>query len=104
VKLNSDKQTSRCAVYFDALSGVLCSSVPQAGHQIYQICSMAKLTVWERVTAEFDARPVNGSYAVENGMVKVKTSRGQKATQVGVFNSTWLARYLLRELAAEGKA
>jgi len=62
---------------------------------------MAKLTVWERVTAEFDARPVNGSYAVENGMVKVKS---QKATQVGVFNSTWLARYLLRELAAEGKA
>lgn len=76
----------------------------QAGHQTYQICSMAKLTVWERVTAEFDARPVNGSYAVENGMVKVKTSRGQKATQVGVFNATWLARYLLRELAAEGKA
>ena len=65
---------------------------------------MAKLTVWERVTAEFDARPVNGSYAVENGMVKVRTSRGQKETQVGVFNSTWLARYLLRELAAEGKA
>jgi len=23
--------------------------------------------------------------------------------QVGVFNTTWLARFLLRELAAEGK-
>jgi hypothetical protein len=37
-------------------------------------------------------------------MVKVRTLSGQRATQVGVFNTTWLARYLLRELAAEGKA
>jgi hypothetical protein len=65
---------------------------------------MDRLTVWEKVIAEFDGRPVSGSYSVERGMVKVITLKGQRATQVGVFNTTWLARYLLRELAAEGKA
>ena len=65
---------------------------------------MDRLTVWETVTAEFDGRPISGSYAVERGMVKVRTLSGQRATEVGVFNTTWLARYLLRELAAEGKA
>jgi len=65
---------------------------------------MDRLTVWEKVTAEFDGRPVSGSYAVDGEMVKVITLNGQKATQVGVFNTTCLARYLLRELAVEGKA
>jgi len=64
---------------------------------------MDRLTVWEKVIAEFDGRLVSGSFAVDQGMVKVKTLKGQGATQVGVFNTTWLARYLLRELAAEGK-
>ena len=64
---------------------------------------MDRLTVWEKVIAEFDGRLVSGSFAVDQGMVKVKTLKGQGATQVGVFNTTWLAR-LLRELAAEGKA
>ena len=62
---------------------------------------MDRLTVWEKVIAEFDGRLVSGSFAVDQGMVKVKTLKGQGATQVGVFNTTWLARYLLRELAAE---
>jgi hypothetical protein len=66
--------------------------------------SMDRLTVWEKVIAEFDGRLVSGSFAVEQGMVKVRTLKGQGATQVGVFNATWLARYVLRELAAEGKA
>jgi hypothetical protein len=35
--------------------------------------------------------------------VKVKTPYGEKATQVGSFNSEWVARRLLEELAAEGK-
>ena len=65
---------------------------------------MDRLTVWEKVIAEFDGQPFSGSFAVERGIVKVTTLKGQRATQVGVFNTTWLARYLLRELAAEGKA
>jgi hypothetical protein len=65
---------------------------------------MDRPTIWEKVFAEFDGRPISGSFAVEQGMVKVTTLKGQRATQVGVFNTTWLARYLLRELAAEGKA
>jgi hypothetical protein len=68
------------------------------------ISIMDRLTVWEKVIAEFDGRLVSGSFAVDQGMVKVKTLKGQGATQVGVFNTTWLARCLLRELAAEGKA
>jgi hypothetical protein len=68
------------------------------------ISIMDRLTVWEKVFAEFDGRPISGSFAVEQGMVKVTTLKGQRATQVGVFNTTWQARYLLRELAAEGKA
>src|SRR6516165_6775004 len=60
---------------------------------------MDRLTVWEKVFAEFNGRPISGSFAVEQGMVKVTTLKGQTATQVGVFNTTWLARYLLRELA-----
>jgi hypothetical protein len=65
---------------------------------------MDRLTVWETVTAEFDRCPVSGSYVVEGRVLKVRTLRGQKESPVGVFNPTWLARYLLRELAAEGKA
>jgi hypothetical protein len=36
--------------------------------------------------------------------VKVKTPYGEKATRIGSFNSEWVARRLLEELAAEGKA
>jgi hypothetical protein len=31
------------------------------------------LTVWQHVTAEFSGRPLSGSYAIEDGMVKVKS-------------------------------
>jgi hypothetical protein len=40
---------------------------------------------------------------VEDGIVKVKTQYGEKVTQIGPFNSEWVARRLLEELAAEGK-
>jgi len=47
----------------------------------------------------------HGGYAVEDGIVKVKTPRGERATQVeGDSNPIWLAVWLLRELAKEGKA
>jgi len=51
-----------------------------------------------------DVRAIRGSYAVEDGMVKVKTPRGERAAQVeGLSNPIWLAVWLLRELAKEGK-
>jgi hypothetical protein len=62
-----------------------------------------RLTVWHQVTVEISGHPVSGSYTVEDGIVKVKTLYGEKATQVGSFNSEWVARRLLEELAAEGK-
>jgi hypothetical protein len=62
-----------------------------------------RLTVWHQVTVEFDGHPVSGSYTVEDGVVKVKTLYGEKAIQVGSFNSEWVARRLLEELAAEGQ-
>ena len=65
---------------------------------------MANLTVWQQITAEFSGRPLSGSYAIEDGMVKVKTPYGEKATQIGSFNPEWVARRLLEELAEEGTA
>jgi len=54
---------------------------------------VANLTVWQQVTAEFDGRPLSGSYAIEDGMVKVKTLHGEKATQIGSFNPAWVGKY-----------
>ncbi len=62
-----------------------------------------RLTVWHQVIVEFSGHPVSGSYTVEDGIVKVKTLYGEKAAQIGSFNSEWVARRLLEELAAEGK-
>ena len=66
--------------------------------------AMANLTVWQQITAEFSGHPLSGSYAIEDGMVKVKTPYGEKATQIGSFNPEWVARRLLEELAEEGRA
>ena len=63
-----------------------------------------RLTVWQKITVEFSGDPLSGSYAVEDGIVKVKTPYGEKATQIGPFNSEWVARRLLEELAEEGRA
>ena len=66
---------------------------------------MMKLTDWIQITTGFNGRAFHGSYAIEVGMVKVKTRRGEISTQVeGVSNPIWLAVWLLRELAKEGKA
>jgi hypothetical protein len=61
-----------------------------------------RLTVWHHITVELSGYPFSGSYTVEDGMVKVKTPYGEKATKVGTFNSEWVARRLLEELAEEG--
>ena len=60
----------------------------------------ANLTVWKKITAEFSGHPLSGSYAIEDGMVKVKTPHGEKATQIGSFNPEWV----VQELAEEGRA
>jgi len=62
-------------------------------------------TDWIQITTGFEGRAIRGSYAVQEGMVKVKTPRGERAAQVeGLSNPIWLAVWLLRELAKEGKA
>jgi hypothetical protein len=59
---------------------------------------MANLTVWQQITAEFSGHPLSGSYAIEDGMVKVKTPHGEKATQRAAFFSSMLS--LLRPTPA----
>jgi len=61
------------------------------------------LTVWQQITVEFNGNSLSASYAVENGVVKVKTPFGEKADSSSPFNSEWIARRLLEELATEGK-
>jgi hypothetical protein len=62
------------------------------------------LTIWNQITSEFYGRRIYGSYVIEDGMLKVKTPRGEKGTQLGGSNPDKLAERLLRELAAQGKA
>jgi hypothetical protein len=63
------------------------------------------VTVWNPVTTDFYGRSVYGSYVIENDtIITVKTSRGEKATQLRGLKSNRLAEWLLGELAAEGKA
>jgi hypothetical protein len=61
------------------------------------------LTVWQQITVQFDGHSLSGSYAVENGVVKVKTPFGEKTDSSSPFNPEWVARRLLEELATEGK-
>jgi hypothetical protein len=62
-----------------------------------------RLTVWQQITVEISGHPLSGSYAVEDGIVKVKTQYGEKVTPIGSFNSDWVARRRLEELATEGQ-
>ncbi len=64
---------------------------------------MANLVVWHQLKAEFSGHQLSGSFSIEDGMVKVKTLHGEKATRVGSFNPEWVARRLLEELAEEGE-
>jgi hypothetical protein len=74
------------------------------GHQI-RCGEPMTVTVWNRVTTDFYGRSAYGSYVIENdSIIRVKTPRGEKATQLRGFNPDQLAERLLRELAAEGKA
>jgi hypothetical protein len=65
---------------------------------------MAKLTVWSQFTTAVNDRQISGSWAIEDGMVKVRTPHGEKATLIGESDPIWLAARLACELAAERKA
>lgn len=62
------------------------------------------LTIWNQITTEFYGRRISAAYVIEDGMLKVKTPRGEKGMQLRGWNPDNLAERLLRELAAQGKA
>ena len=70
------------------------------------ICEMERdFATWKELTIDFRGRTVSGSYSTSReGLVSVKTLRGNKTTTLGGSNPRLVARILLRELAAEGKA
>ena len=78
--------------------------------QLNSVCprvrAMTNLADWTYITTGFEGRAVNGSFAVEDGMVIVKGSRGdEKRSQIeGGVNPIWTAVRLLRDLTAAGKA
>jgi hypothetical protein len=62
------------------------------------------LTVWNQITTEFYGRHISAAYVIEDGLLKVKTPRGERRTRFGGSNRDQIAERLLRELAAQGKA
>jgi hypothetical protein len=62
------------------------------------------VTVWNQITTEFYGRRVYGSYVIEEGMLKVKTPRGERRMKFGGSNPAPQAEQLLRELVVQGKA
>ena len=60
--------------------------------------------IWKEITTAFDGRAIGGSWAVEDGIVKVRTTLGEKAATLEEADGVWVALRLLREMAAEGKA
>ena len=61
-------------------------------------------TIWKEITTAFNGRAIGGSWAVEDGVVKVRTTFGEKVATLEEANGVWVAWRLLREMAAEGKA
>jgi hypothetical protein len=66
--------------------------------------NVEKPILWKQITTEFRGRAVSGSYAVEDGTVKVRTPTAEKTAPLVGTGAIWIAGRLLRELAAEGKA
>lgn len=65
---------------------------------------MAQPIIWKDITTTFKGRAIGGSWAVVDGVVRVKTTLGEKVAPLKEANGVWLAWRLLREMAAEGKA
>ena len=70
----------------------------------YRINLVRMPIIWKEITTAFKGQPIRGLYAVENGIVKVRTADGEKEARLGGTNEIWIAARLLRELAAEGRA
>jgi len=65
---------------------------------------MGELILWKQITAELNGHTVTGLYSTSLGFVTVRTPYDSKSRQLGESSNTLIARILLRELAAEGKA
>ena len=65
---------------------------------------MAQPIIWKDITTAFEGRAIGGSWAVVDGVVRVKTTLGEKVAPLEEANGIWLAWRLLREMAADGKA
>jgi hypothetical protein len=65
---------------------------------------MGELILWKQITAELNGHTVTGLYSTSLGLVTVRTPYDSKSRQLGGSSTTLIARILLRELAAEGKA
>jgi hypothetical protein len=60
--------------------------------------------IWREFDAVFLGRLIKGAYSMSrDGVVTVKTAVGSKSTQLGGSLAIFVAKRLLRELAAEGK-
>jgi hypothetical protein len=93
---------SYCQAERRALAG--CRPGAASTKLIREGCAVPTPITWREITTVFKGRVVGGSYAVEDGTVKVRAGDGEKATQLRGTNAIWAAGRLLRELAAEGKA
>ena len=66
---------------------------------------MGELILWKQITAELNGHTVTGLYSVSReGLVTVRTPYASKTRQLRGSSNTLIARILLRELAAEGRA
>ena len=66
--------------------------------------SMAQPIIWKEINTSFEGRTIGGSWAVEDGRVRVRPALGEKSAVLQEPNGVWLAWRLLREMASEGKA
>ena len=79
---------------------MLCGFAGCTPARLQLILGMAELILWKQITAELNGHTVTGLYrASREGLVTVRTSE-----QLVRSTATLIARILLRELAAEGKA
>ena len=65
---------------------------------------VAEPIIWKEITTAFEGRAIGGSWAVDDGHVRVRTALGEKAAPLEEANGVWLAWRLLRQMAADGKA
>jgi hypothetical protein len=79
--------------------GVFGGATPEARGGV-----VAAPIIWKEITTAFKGRTIGGSYAIDGGFLRVRTTLGEKAAELEGTNVAFLAWQLLREMAAEGKA